>query len=341
MKRILVIKMRYIGDTVLMTPLINTLANSLPTACIDVLVNAQSGPILDNQPGIGRVWTYASLPNAKQLVNVIPLLWKIWRQNYDLVIDLTNNDRSSLFTFCSRARIRIGFQSEHHLRQRLAYTQVIDSYLDTLHTVDHHLKAAEVLGFPIAARQPVLHVSEEQTENIKRQLAVAGINGQQRYMVIHPGARRWYKSWPLERFAQLADRVVRELNIPVVLSGGPTDRNNCRIIIDHAEEKLINLCARVSLFNLPALIKGAVCLVGNDSASIHIATAVTTPTIALFGPTDWKSWQPRGPRDKVIAVELPCRPCGHSNPDCPLGDDYCMGRISFDQVWEAVLERVP
>ena len=79
-------------------------------------------------------------------------------------------------------------------------------------------------------------------------------------------------------------------------------------------------------------------LIGNDSAPIHIATAVKTPTVTLFGPTKWECWYPRRKHDRVIAAEYPCRPCGHAKLNCPLGDEFCMSSISFESVWEAVNE---
>ena len=86
-------------------------------------------------------------------------------------------------------------------------------------------------------------------------------------------------------------------------------------------------------------VQAASLLLGNDSAPIHVATAVGTPVIALFGPTRWEDWQPRRPHDKTLGIAFPCRPCGHSQPDCPLGEGYCMSQITEEMVWQAIEER--
>jgi ADP-heptose:LPS heptosyltransferase len=87
---------------------------------------------------------------------------------------------------------------------------------------------------------------------------------------------------------------------------------------------------------LPALIDQGILLIGNDAAPIHIATAVKTPVVALFGPTRWEDWQPRRSGDVTLFTSLACRPCGHSRPDCPLGGTTCMARIPVETVWKTL-----
>jgi heptosyltransferase III len=127
----------------------------------------------------------------------------------------------------------------------------------------------------------------------------------------------------------------------VALSGGTQDEDTCASIAAGMKSRVVNLCGRIPLNRLAALIQESTLLIGNDSAPIHIATAVNTPVIALFGPTPYQAWQPRRPHDRVldIPVACPCRPCGHSRPDCPLGRaGYCMAHITEAQVWQAVEE---
>jgi len=103
--------------------------------------------------------------------------------------------------------------------------------------------------------------------------------------------------------------------------------------------KPVDLSGLVPLHQLPALLRAGTLFIGNDSAPIHVATAVNTPVIALFGPTRWEDWQPRRAHDRTLGIAFPCRPCGHSRPDCPLGQDYCMKQISYEAVWAAIEER--
>jgi ADP-heptose:LPS heptosyltransferase len=104
--------------------------------------------------------------------------------------------------------------------------------------------------------------------------------------------------------------------------------------------RAVNLCGQIALPQLPALIARSELLIGNDSAPIHIATAVNTPVIALFGPTRWENWYPRRDHDVTLTSVYPCRPCGHTKPDCPLGDSFCMSAISMESVWESVRKQL-
>lgn len=334
-RRILVIKLRYIGDTVLTTPLLKTLKEGVPGSRIDVLVYENSREILIGNPFVDRIWALDRNRARGDFFYTIRFLRFLRRQGYHVVADLTNNDRSSLFTFFTGAPVRIGFASGRTLRKKLFYTRVIDSVLGRCHAVDHHLKVAEVLGLPVEDRDPHVTVSQSSRERMEAKLLAMGVHGTQPFVLIYPGARRWYKRWPPAQFAALADRITH-LQISVVLCGGEEDVGISEDIRRHMDSDALDVTGQLSLSDFAALADRAVCLIGNDSAPIHIATAVQTPTISLFGPTDWRVWAPRRDRDRVVAAEFPCMPCGHGNPDCPLGDAYCMSTIGLEEVWSVV-----
>ena len=339
-KRILVIKFRYIGDTLLITPLIRALKEGIPNAHIDVLVNKNTHQVLINNPYLEKSWVYDYQIAKKRFSFNLKLIVNLIRQHYNIVIDLTNNDRSSFFTFLTGARFRIGYWSKKIVRKNLFYNKIIPSVLGTIHTVDHHLKVAQELGLSIRDHHPFIAILPAEISNIDQKLYDSGLKEGEPFVIIHPGVRRWYKSWPLDRFAKLADNIIRKYNVNIILAGNEDDKANVSKIIANMKQKAINLTGQVSLLELPTLIKKALCLIGNDSAPIHIATAVETPAIALFGPTDWRCWYPRREHDRVFAAEFPCRPCGHGKPDCPLGDGYCMSHISFEEVWLGLQETI-
>jgi len=328
--------MRYIGDTVLMTPLLKALGKGMPHTQIDVVVNKNTHQVLSGNPFIRNTLVFDHGMSKKSLGYILGFMKRIRKQRYNTVIDLTNNDRASLFTLISGAGVRIGYHSESILRRKLCYTDVIDSVLGRIHTADHHLKAAEALGLHVDDRHPFIAVSPADISSIEKRLCAEGMEKDVPFVVIHPGARRWYKSWPPLRFAGLADTIIRKYGIRVILSGSEADKGVCAVISEIMKEQPLNLAGRVPLSEIPALIRKGVCLVGNDSAPIHIATAVKTPAIALFGPTDWKAWYPRRTHDRVLAAEFSCRPCGHSRADCPLNHDYCMSAITLESVQAAV-----
>lgn len=335
-RRVLVIKMRYIGDTVLMTPLLKALKTGMPWADIDVAVNGSSVPVLDNNPYVARILDFDDRTVSAKTLGLIRLMHHIRRRRYDLVLDLTNNDRSSLLSFISGATRRIGYWSEHTLRLKLSYTRIVESVLGTAHTVDHHLAVAAALGLPAEVRDPCIFVTSKTIKAVEEKLSLLEVDPGEPFAIIHPGARRWYKSWPIPRFAALADRITGNLKVRVILAGGRMDRDACREIRDRSDSPVIDLSGGMDLSELLALIRKGACLIGNDSAPIHLATAVNTPAVALFGPTDPKAWAPRRSHDRVISAEFPCRPCGHARPDCPRGKEYCMNEIPVETVWDAV-----
>jgi len=337
-KRILLIKLRYIGDTLLVTPLLKALKKGIPGSRIDVLVYENSREILSEDPFVGHIWALDHRKARGNLWYTLRFMTRLRGQRYGIVADLTNNDRSSFFTFVTGAPVRIGFTSGRLIRTKLFYTEVIDSVLGRAHTVDHHLKVAEFLGLPVEDRHPHIEVSPEAKERVEAKLLAMGMDGSQPFVLIYPGARRWYKRWPSHRFAMLADRIAEHFHVPALLCGGEEDVTISESIRREMESDAFDVTGQLSLLEFGALAKQALCLIGNDSAPIHVATAVKTPTIALFGPTDWKAWAPRRDQDRVLAAEFPCRPCGHSKPDCHLGEGYCMSTIGLEDVWNAVQE---
>ncbi|MDL2321715.1 putative lipopolysaccharide heptosyltransferase III [Desulfosarcina sp. OttesenSCG-928-B08] len=334
--RILVIKMRYIGDTVLTTPLLRALKDALPQAEICFLVNQQSADIVKNQPFSDRLIVFDNRRTRQDIGYFFRFVRDLRRLKCDVALDLTRNDRSALLTFLSGAKIRMGYEGAG-VFQKNAYTHEIPYHFGNVHTVDHHLEMAAALGIPIPDRHPYLAVTDSDRDAVRNVLHSKGISEIQPFMLIHPGARRWYKSWPVERFIRLADRIADHYPVQIVLSGGPEDQDTCHAIFSGMTHPALNLCGKIPLGQLPALIQDSILLIGNDSAPIHIATAVETPAIALFGPTRWEDWQPRREQDTTLSAAFDCRPCGHSRSDCPYGRlNYCMSTISEESVWEAV-----
>jgi len=327
--------MRYIGDVVLTTPLLKTLKTGLPGIQTHMLVSRGTEAVLSSHPHADRVLCFDS-EKAENIRYAANFIIRLRKEKYDAVIDLTGNDRSALFTRVSGARVRIGYAGENRLRENLAYNLQIQAVLGSIHTVDHHLKAAEIFGLHAEDIHPFIAVTSDQRLRVNSLLSARGINPSESFAIIHPGARRPYKSWPPERFARIGDYVIRTYGLHLLVSGSREEETVCAAIAEKMREKALNLAGQVPLSDLPALISKSRCLIGNDSAPIHISTAVSTPVIALFGPTDGKIWGPRRAQDRILGAEFPCRPCGHSRAFCPLGEQYCMSAISFASVRAAV-----
>ncbi|MGH7699547.1 MAG: glycosyltransferase family 9 protein, partial [Gemmatimonadales bacterium] len=173
----------------------------------------------------------------------------------------------------------------------------------------------------------------------ERLLREAGIGD--RFVALAPGSIWGSKRWP--HYAQLACRLASG-GIPIVTVGGPEDAPlGVEIVaaVERAGGRAVNACGTLSLREAGALLGQAAVLVTNDSAPLHLAQAVETPTVAIFGPTVPEfGFGPRGPRDEALGVKgLPCRPCHrHGPPACPLGHHRCMRELSVEHVLHAVEE---
>jgi len=329
---IAVIKLRYIGDTLLMTPVFDALRDAFPHASLAAVVNRGTEPVLVNNPSVDEIIT---VDRSSSYLKYIGDLRLIHQKRYDLVIDLTGADRSAFIAYWSGASVRMGYRGRGMVRNRIFYNVLVDANEGGLHKVDHHLAMIEAMGFPVKDRSPRLFLTRAETAMTAGLLEENGLSEDQLFIVLHPGARRWYKSWPPEYFSRLGDRLARELRVPVVLAGGVQDVETVQAIEREMSSSCINLAGRLNLRGLAGLLKSAAVCVVNDSSPMHMASAVGTPTIALFGLTDPKLWAPRGPNHLVFSRDCPCRPYGHRR-ECPEGANHCMRKIHVADVFEAV-----
>jgi lipopolysaccharide heptosyltransferase II len=163
-----------------------------------------------------------------------------------------------------------------------------------------------------------------------------GIPMDRPWVVIHPGARYWFKAWPVERFAEVADRLIDRFGCQVLVGGSPEERALIQSVVGQAKSRLLSLAGRSDVRTLAALLKRSALFLGNDTGAMHIAAAMGTPVVALFGPSNPTEWGPRGGPANVIYKGLDCRICFH--PTCRRGEENCMKLITVDEVWAACLK---
>jgi heptosyltransferase-3 len=331
-RNIVVIKLRYIGDTLLITPVLDALKGAFPNASIATVVNKGTEPVLLNNPATDAI---IPVDRTASISNYASDMRLIRNSHFDLAIDLTGADRSAFLARWSGAQVRMGYRGHSFLRNHLFYNVLVDADEGALHKVDHHLAMVEAMGLPINDRTPKMYLTDEEMISTADLLRKKGLHSEMPFIVMHPGARRWYKSWPLEFFSRLGNRIVNELHIPVVLAGGEADQDAVQNIQGGMSASCINVGAQLSLRKLACLLKMASLCVVNDSSPMHMAAAVGSPTISLFGLTDPNNWAPRGSIHRVFSSECPCRPYGHRR-ECPEGVNRCMWKIDVEKVFDTV-----
>ena len=327
MRRVLIIKLRYIGDVLLATPTMRALKAAQPDVHVTMMVNRGTEDVLLGNPDVDEIMVLDKGSLAAQW----RLIAGLRRRQFDTVIDLTDGDRSAFLSWISGAPVRIGFNDEHRWRGQ-GYTQVVQPVPGVRHRIDRDLAALKLLKIEAGSKVPQLWLTSEDENRANQLLEQLGIQRSQSIVVLQPGARYWFKAWPPERFAELADRLQSEYNCQVLIGGSQQDIILAQQIRQMAKSNLVIMAGRTTIRQFAVIAKKSALFVGSDSGAMHIASAVGTPVVALFGPSNPFEWGPRGggPAD-VIYMGLDCRDCFH--PTCRRGEGNCMKLITVDAVY--------
>ncbi len=331
--KILVIRLRSIGDIILANPTLNALREKFPRATIDFLVDDIFEDVLRGNPNIDNVISNLKNFDGMKIGRDFALIRSIRERGYDMVVDLQGGPRGALLTLLSGARIRVGHP--FRLRNRLAY----NVYGAHPEITDHSWKVQFLtitgLGIDVPGN-PVffLDVSDKKKEPVKKRLEKAGFSFDRPLFLLHPGARIKEKKLPPEKMGIIARFLVDEKNCAVILAGNESDSKDIERI-RKASGYALPYFTDLDLGELIALVDLADCLICNDSGPMHIAGALDIPTVAMFGPSDPQLWAPIGGR-KITLTPTPmeCMPCDQKN--CPYLNDFCMTRLSVNEVKRAI-----
>jgi predicted lipopolysaccharide heptosyltransferase III len=336
-KKILLVKLRYIGDTLSIVPVVENLAQKAPVGSIDVLVNRGTEPVLAHHPDIGRLWVYDYGLAKKMTYNSIKyqinLIRRLRSEQYHIVIDYTHGDRAALLCFLTGAPIRITHGHAGPLSQRLM-NRFVDSDPSANHIVDHQLASLKILGLRDFERSVTLHIPLSTVQKVDRLAAEAGVSAKRPWIALHPGARGILRMWRPERFSEIARRLRRDYDAAIVLLGGKNEAKILRQVVDGMGFAPDFCSCELSLLETGEMLRRSVLFLGNDSAPGHLAAAVGCPTVSLFGPTFPHMWRPLSPRGEVVFKNVPC--CGCRQEVCSRPEARCMDLIEVDEVWEKV-----
>lgn len=305
---ILLIKLRHHGDMLLTTPVIHALRQQYPQASIDVLLYKETLPMLQAHPEIrhlhfiDRNWKKEG--SWQHIRHEVKLVRTVRQCRYDLVINLADQWRSAIITGLTGAKVRIGFdyRKRRNVIWRLAHTHLVSTENHSnLHTVEQNLVALTPLNFLAQEHPAAMHYSDADREKTLATLARYQQTARP-YIVIQPTSRWIYKCWEDEKVAGLIDSLSSD-GVDIVLTAAPDKKEQAMIdnILSLCQNRrVISLAGMLSLPQLAALIDHAELFIGVDSAPMHMAAALNTPCIALFGPTKLKQWRPWGENNKVI-----------------------------------------
>ncbi len=332
MNRILIIKLRYVGDVVLSTPVLPLIRKSFPEATLTVVVNYGTESVLQDYPFVDEVLTVPTGHWRRQ--------WafhrKLRHERFDAVVDLTDSDRSALMALMTGAKVRIGFNRERRWRG-WCYTHLVTAKYGSMHMVEYHAQVLPFLNIEDQVQPPELFVPPDAKVYARKLLSTYGLL-EHPLVLLHPSARYVFKAWPLERFAALADWLSLQ-DVHVAIIGSQREQLIGQQIINLTKTKPSNLMGQTRVMDLVALMKESLLLIGNDGGPLHMATAVGCPVVGLYGPSDPAVWGPQGESVRVLYKGLDCRECFY--PGCFRGEESCMKQITLPEVCDAIRSLVP
>ena len=319
-RRILIIRLRSIGDTVLATPSLIALRRFSPDAQIDILLEDWVAPVLENLDVIDNVLTFGKDTKSK-----IEIARQIRKNKYDVVFNLHGGTTSTFFMQASGAKHRVGFST---YRYSFLYNHRLPSPVDfwkrnILHSAEQQLALLGFVGVPVEDKP-------KSRLNVNSKFKIQN----SKFALIHPVAAFETKQWATEKFARIAE-FLSEKDFQIVAVAAKNERD----VLENLQ-KLSNVPVTIfddlSLSEITALAAQAELFVGNDSGIAHIASAVNTPGVVIFGSSNRDHWRPwTDAPNEIVFENLPCQPCaGYFCKE--FAEPECIKRISVESVIKAI-----
>ena len=349
-RRVVCLRLERIGDLLMTIPAIVDLKEAFPSASIDLVVGHWNREVSSVIPGIDRIETldasWLSRDTGGRGTMSLVREARRWRsRRYDLAINFEPDIRGNLVMAAIGAAWTAGFVSG-------GGSALLDTALDydtAVHTSDNARALVRAIASVApseerAGRTSPLTIPAANRDEAARLLA--RFNGA-RPIGIHVSAGRAIKQWPETRFRDVAEHLVRQRNAAIVLTGAVSDRAQVDIVrAALPSSRVLDLTDGVNLLTAAAVLERLDLLVTGDTGPMHLAHAVGTPVVAVFGPSDPVRYAPRGLHDRVVRVDLPCSPCnrirvpparctGHT-PDCLAGVEVSAVVRAIDDVLEEV-----
>lgn len=328
-KNIVVRMPNWLGDLVMATPVLADLRHRFPDAKITAMCQSNISPLLLEDPHIDELLAFERPGGWIHRQQHWKIIEQLQQAGYDCGILLTNSFSSAWWFWRGRVRCRIGYPT-HWRRLLLDIPVPIPKNINQQHLVITYKMLLQPLGIAVSPLAPALYVTRQELQAAQEHLEQLGLKQGQQIVGINPGAAYGSaKCWLPERFKEVTKRLLEDQNIFIIYFG---DRNGAPLVNDICQEgteRLINLAGKTSIRELMALIKLCHAFLTNDSGPMHMAAALNTPLLALFGSTSDLTTGPYK-NGTVIHKHVPCSPCYRR--ECPI-DFRCMTQIGVDQVY--------
>ena len=298
-KRVLVVRLRSIGDTVLSTPSLIALRRFLPEAQIDILLEDWVAPVLENFDAVDSVLTVSRQSTKSRIETAL----QIRRNKYDVAFNLHGGTTATFFVRASGAKHRVGYAEYQY---NFLYNHLLSSASDFwrqkhTHSAEQQLALLGFVGVPVEDKPKSRLVVNNQT-NSKLQIPNS------KFVLIHPVAAFDTKQWATENFARVAE-VLQEKDLQIIAIATPKEREVLEKL-KQSSKVPITIFDNLTLPEITALASRAEIFIGNDSGIAHIAAAVQTPSVVIFGSSNINHWRPwTNGKSEIVYKEFPCQPC--------------------------------
>jgi len=333
-KRILIVRTDRIGDVLLSTPVIKALRDRYPNAYIAMMVSPYAKEIVDGNPYLDEVIIYDKDGKHKSWRRSMKFARRLKKKKFDLALVLHPTNRVHLVTYFAGIRKRVGYDRKlgFLLTDRIKHTK----QLGEKHELEYNFDLLKYLGVEpqdLNLFMPLKPESEDWVDEVLMQNNIAATD---RILAIHSGASCPSKIWPNERFAEAAEKLAQKYKFKILILAGPKDIEKAKAVEAKLHTPAINLAGRSSVSQLASILKRCALFISNDSGPVHIASAVGTPVISIFGRAQAglgpKRWGPRGKKDIFLHKDVGCIECLAHN--CVKGFK-CLKAITVDDVISA------
>ncbi len=329
--RILLVQTAFLGDAILTTPLLRAIKQTFPEAALDVLCIPQTRLVFQFNPHIRKIISFDKRKLSGRVRSIFSVFSFLKRGNYDLAVSAQMSLTTSLLLVLAGIPERLGFP-----RQEL--TTMTVQLPKGMPVVKRYLRLMQVFSDKEFNFQTELFWDQETEAEVEKKIEALSSTGEP-IVGLAPGSVWPTKRWPAEYYANLI-RSLAEKGISPVLIGGKEDRELCGNIAQQSGVEPLNMAGELSVLGSAALIERLNLLVTNDSAPLHIANAVKTDVVAMFGPTVERfGFFPFRDSDRVLQIDLACRPCGkHGGKKCSQGHFRCLRDINPETALLTILE---
>lgn len=334
-KRILIVRTDRIGDVLLSTPVIKAVKDYYPNSYLAFMVRPYAKDIVEGNPDVDEVIVYDKFGEHRRILSSIKFALALKKRKFDLAVILHPTNRVNLITFFAAIPERVGYDRKLGilLSKKLKHTKQEGAK----HEMEYSLDVVRSLGIEPKDKSlfmPLKQESEDWADNILKE---NNLSASDNIVAIHPGASCPSKIWPQKNFSELANKLAESYKARIIVIAGPSDELVANTVLKGIKYPVVNLAGKTSVSQLASILKRCRLFISNDSGPVHIATAVGTPVISIFGRKQPglspKRWGPLGEKDKVLHKDVGCIECLAHN--CKK-DFICLKAITVEDVIEAI-----